>query len=328
VPNAERAERGTKPVDRRDRFSTHEDVALEEEMAVQTIRVLLIEDNPGDARLLRESLAESQIHRFEVTHAESLTRGLSLLSTAGFDLVLLDLMLPDGQGLATYSALRSRYPDVPVVILSGLDDDKAAMEAVQAGAQDYLIKGRLSSPSLVRVLRYAIERHRMQLALRSLSVFDNVAALYNRIGFLTLARQQLTLALQANSPLALCLVSLDNKSEIGRDFGFMEADSAFSKTALLLRRSLRPSDILGHLGGDTFAVIFPGYSRAQVEAWLPRLQDNIQSHNTREDARYQLQVSVGIARLGASASSSLEQFMASADQDMQEQRRKTKVRAR
>jgi diguanylate cyclase (GGDEF)-like protein len=296
-------------------------------MAVQTIKVLLIEDNPGDARLLRELLAESRSHHFEVTHAETLARGLSLLGAAGFDLVLLDLMLPDSQGLATQSAVNSRYPDVPVVILSGLNDDEAAMEAVRAGAQDYLIKGRLPSKSLVRVLRYAIERHRSQVALRSLSVVDSVAGLYNRNGFLTLARQQTVLARQGNAPLALGLVSLDNKSEIGIAFGFMEEETAFAKTALLLRRSLRPGDILGHLGGNTFAIVFPGYSRAQAEAWSARLRERMQSYNTQENVDYQLSISIGLAVLDAKTGSPAE-LISSAEQAMFEQKPGTKAKGR
>lgn len=132
------------------------------------IRVLLIEDNPGDVRLVQEVLAANGA-RFEVESASRLSDGLDRLDPARHDAVLLDLGLPDAQGLDSFHALRERTADVPVVILTSTGDEDVALEAVAAGAQDYLVKDQLPTPALPRALRYAIERHRLIRSLQYLT---------------------------------------------------------------------------------------------------------------------------------------------------------------
>lgn len=140
-------------------------------MDTRRIRVLLIEDNPGDARLLKEALVDAGADQFEVAFADTLRKGLDYVSSQDVDVVLLDLTLPDGQGLETFVRLHSRVPTVPVVVLTGLDDERLARQAVQKGAQDYLVKGEVAGNLLVRSILYAVERSRAevlsQLALRA-----------------------------------------------------------------------------------------------------------------------------------------------------------------
>ena len=129
------------------------------------MRVLLVEDNPGDARLLREILAEVGAHRFELTHHTTLAAALNRLSEGGIDVVLLDLSLPDSDGLDTFARAHSQAPGVPVVVLTGLPDDALAAAALREGAQDYLVKGRADPELLVRSMRYAMERQQAEEAL-------------------------------------------------------------------------------------------------------------------------------------------------------------------
>ena len=128
-------------------------------------KILLVEDNPGDARLTRELLSEVRNIRFELIHVESLKAALDQVGRESFDVVLLDLSLPDAQGLTTVERLRNGAPRMPVVVLSGLDDETRAIEAVQSGAQDYLVKGQGTGELIMRALRYAIERKRGELLL-------------------------------------------------------------------------------------------------------------------------------------------------------------------
>ena len=130
------------------------------------IHILLVEDNPGDAYLLRAMLAQADPAQFELTHVERLDEALERLDKAPFDLVLLDLTLPDSQGFETFAHMRARAPGVPIIVLSGLDDEALTVRAVREGAQDYLIKGEVSSNLLVRAIRYALERKRTQDALK------------------------------------------------------------------------------------------------------------------------------------------------------------------
>ena len=130
-------------------------------MDIQPIRVLLIEDNPGDARLVRELLSEGQSSSFHLEHVSNLASGLERLAEGAIDVVLSDLGLPDSQGLDTLARVRAQAPGVPLVVLTGIDDGALGARSVQAGAQDYLVKGRSDSMLLERTIRYAVARHRL-----------------------------------------------------------------------------------------------------------------------------------------------------------------------
>ncbi len=130
------------------------------------IRILLVEDNPGDVRLIRHMLRSNPTLPIELTSCERLDAALHLLTEHALDLVLLDLSLPDSQGLATFETVYHRLPDLPIIVLTGLDDEEFAVNAVRSGAQDYLVKGEINNQLLIRAIRYAIERKRSAEALR------------------------------------------------------------------------------------------------------------------------------------------------------------------
>ena len=136
-------------------------------MANKHIHVLMIEDDPDDAVLVKDMLSEATKGRFTVEHRQRLSEGVELLREQSFDVVLLDLSLPDEQGLATLGAVRTAAPDLPIVIMTGLDDETRAIQALQGGAEDYLVKGQDTSSSLARCIRYAIERNRLEATLES-----------------------------------------------------------------------------------------------------------------------------------------------------------------
>jgi signal transduction histidine kinase/DNA-binding NarL/FixJ family response regulator len=121
-------------------------------------RILLVEDNPGDARLLREALKDVANYHFDLEHVERLSQALERLRREPFDVVLLDLSLPDGQGLDNLTPVRDAAPSVPILVLTGLDDEEVAVRALRVGAQDYLVKGQADGSSVVRAIRYARER--------------------------------------------------------------------------------------------------------------------------------------------------------------------------
>src|SRR5271155_6136195 len=127
--------------------------------------LLLVEDNAGDARLLREMLNDAGAHKTETTQAESMREAELHLAQSVFDIVLLDLGLPDAHGLEAVRRARAVAPRVPLVVLTGLDDESVATRALQEGAQDYLIKGQIETRGLLRSLRYAIERKSLEEAL-------------------------------------------------------------------------------------------------------------------------------------------------------------------
>lgn len=146
----------------------------------EPIRVLLVEDNPGDVRLILEQLRSLPAELFDLERVDRLAPALDRLRKDGIDVVLLDLGLPDCSGLETFHRLRQDAPEQPILVISGLDDESVALEAVRAGAQDYLVKGRMEGALLTRAIRYAIARKRSDAALaeneaRYQSILQHVA---------------------------------------------------------------------------------------------------------------------------------------------------------
>jgi DNA-binding NarL/FixJ family response regulator len=131
------------------------------DMNDSAIHVLLIEDNPTDALLLRQACAADPLIPCAFTHVERLSEGLKWLSRVRFDVVLLDLGLPDSQGLETFAKVQALASATPIVILTGLDDENLSLQAVRAGAQDYLPKAYIDGYIVTRAIRYAIERHQI-----------------------------------------------------------------------------------------------------------------------------------------------------------------------
>ncbi len=140
-------------------------------MKDKSINLLLLEDNPGDARLIREQLTDTDVS-FNLQCVDLLSKGLKSLASQDIDAILLDLGLPDSQGLNAIEYLRAKKSSIPIIILTGLNDESVAIEAVRRGAQDYLIKGSITGNTLSRVIRYAIERKNYEEELkRSLEKF-------------------------------------------------------------------------------------------------------------------------------------------------------------
>lgn len=132
------------------------------------VRILLVEDDPDDVWIMRNLLSDRWDGPYDLVHVELLSAALELCATRRFDVVLLDLALPDSQGLETFFAMHAQVDDMPIVVLTGYSDESAAMKAVQAGAQDYLVKGQVDDHLLVRSIRYAIERSRRHRAERAM----------------------------------------------------------------------------------------------------------------------------------------------------------------
>jgi sigma-B regulation protein RsbU (phosphoserine phosphatase) len=125
-------------------------------------RILIVEDNELDALLLQEAIKKASPTKLDLMVAGSIAEAIYLLNKQRFDLILCDLSLPDGQGLETFTRIHSHGPDIPVIILSGFESEALGLEAVQAGAQDFVVKGSMNEKALWRVISYAMERHALE----------------------------------------------------------------------------------------------------------------------------------------------------------------------
>ncbi len=285
------------------------------------LKILLIEDNPGDARLIKEMLHEIDDRSFELESCDRLEVGLDLLKTnqkseTPYNLILLDLSLPDSNGLETVRKAVAEAPDVPIVVMTGTDDDALGVEAIQAGAQDFLTKGDVVSNLLKRVIKHAIERHRLKEELRNLSLRDDLTGLYNRRGFMLLVEHHLRLSKRTKKGFCLLFFDMDGLKNINDSFGHQEGGQALKDLAEIMSNSFRSSDIIARFGGDEFVVLAIESLCDSCDIIIKRLYVNIKAHNTQSKKPYKLSVSVGAAYSDPKNNASIEELIAEADQNM------------
>src|SRR3954454_13260328 len=205
-------------------------------------RLVLIEDNPGDAVLVREMLRSSWPGEFAFEHFDRIAAARDHLLMEGATCILLDLSLPDAHGLEAVDRVPSLAGDGPIVVLSGLDDEEVALRAVQGGAQDYLIKGRVDDHLVSRSIRYAIERKRAEVALSHQALHDALTGLPNRVLFLDRLKLALARSLRRPSMVAVLFLDLDRFKLINDSLGHEAGDAVLVDVAARLHQALRPGD--------------------------------------------------------------------------------------
>lgn len=259
------------------------------------MNVLLIEDNPIDAQLTQDLLDEWRADRFEVVQAATLAEGLLRLSRHRFDVVLLDLSLPDTFGLSTVTQVLSTSTGTPVVVLSGHDDHALALQAIQHGAQDYLVKGQGGPDDLARSILYAIERKRAQERLTYLAQYDHLTGLVNR----TLFRDRLTHAVarskRKGQPLGIMLLDLDRFKAVNDSLGHEVGDRLLQAAAARFKSCVREVDTISRIGGDEFTAILEGVAgEADAAGIAQRIIESIGAPFDLGEHQASIGVSIGI----------------------------------
>jgi diguanylate cyclase (GGDEF)-like protein len=225
--------------------------------------VLLIEDNPGDARLIKEMLLEEPASAFQLAYADRLARGLETLARGQAALVLLDLSLPDSQGLETFAKVYAHSPKIPIIVLTGNDDEALALSAVKSGAQDYLVKGRIDRQLLVRAMQYSIERKRYQEELERQANYDGLTGLPNR-HLLNDRLKQAVFAQRNPRSISVVFIDLDHFKVINDSLGHNAGDEVLRHVAERLRLAVRDGDTVARLGGDEFVLILADQTKEDV----------------------------------------------------------------
>jgi diguanylate cyclase (GGDEF)-like protein len=285
------------------------------------VKVLLVEDDPEGSGGLRAYLDDSRGVHLDVEPVGELRDGLERLSHGGVDVILLDLALPDSAGMSTFERAHAFAPHVPIIVVTDLDDEELAVATVQGGAQDYLVRGTVEPSEVVRSIRYAIERHRLLSALRSLSLIDELTALYNRRGFLQLGEQYLKLARRSGRGGALLFLDIDRFRTINDGLGHHIGDRALLKMADILRSTVRTSDLMARLVGDEFAVLALESSTESSDGLVGRIQRTLAEFNQRGQHPYRLAASVGLARFPADGQPTVEELLEDSASAMLQTRR-------
>jgi diguanylate cyclase (GGDEF)-like protein len=221
--------------------------------------VLIIEDSPFIAHLLELTLRQSRQGPFQTQHADCLAVGLQMLAARSVDVVLLDLSLPDSDGLASLEALIAAVPALPIVVLTATDDDGLAIQAVQNGAQDYLVKGEVDAIWLGRAMRYAIERKRLAEELREaserlrfLAETDSLTGVANRYKSTDSLEKLIALSLRRGDPFSFVVIDLDFFKLVNDRHGHAAGDAVLRRLGDTLLKSFRTSDVVARWGGEEF----------------------------------------------------------------------------
>jgi len=286
-------------------------------------RILVIEDDSTYAALVERLLSSGG---FGVKRVENMASARKLLEHGNFDAVLLDLFLPDSSGIKTFENVMPFIDRVPVIILTGTDDEQLALTLLQKGAQEYLIKQHVTSYMLIHMIRYSIERHRVMERLRESSVRDELTGLYNRRGFNFLSQQQINISKRNKKPLYVMVFDLDGLKRINDTFGHIEGDKVISDFARALKKTLRESDIIGRSGGDEFVALLTESKGPAARKVVSRLNKNLAGMRAAGERGATVSFSSGFAKYEPGKSRSLAEVFKKADKLMYEEKnRKNKV---
>jgi diguanylate cyclase (GGDEF)-like protein len=285
------------------------------------IKVLYVEDDMDHVILIRELIEEIKNVHYKLTHVQRLDEALVELDNDHHDIILLDLSLPDAQGVDTIIKVCEQAPDIPVVVISGTDDETMAIKALQNGAEEYLVKGKVKSHALSRILRYAIMRHKGRVELQSLSLVDDLTSLYNRRGFMLFAQQQLSIAIRTKRGMILFFIHLEGLDEISKKFGRQYEELAKIETANILKEAFRESDIIARHDRDEFTAIAIESFDANNEIIITRLQDELKNRNKQENRQYKLSLCIGKAYYDTEELCTIEELINRAKESMIEQRK-------
>lgn len=236
-------------------------------------RVLLVEDSPVQARVVAAQLERGWGSSDTTEVACSLTEAIGALQRATFNCVLLDLGLPDADGLEAVKRVRIAAPGVAIVVLSGQQDETLALMAVREGAQDYLVKGRVDHDHIVRAITYAIERKQQEAVLVHQALYDGLTGLANRAQLLSRIDIAMSRNQRHGEHCALIFLDLDGFKPVNDQYGHEIGDRVLVEVARRLTRiSTRGTDLVARLGGDEFVVLCEDTSDAQAALIVSRIR--------------------------------------------------------
>lgn len=223
---------------------------------LENTRILLLEDCLGDARLIERMLTKVKENSYSVIHVARLSEACAVLETVVVDLIVTDMSLPDARGLDVVKRLKVTVPEVPVIVMSGQSDKQLAAQAVQSGAQDYLVKGEVDGISLDRAICYSMKRKATEQRLAYMAHYDELTGLANRTAFRQRAIQSLAKSARKSGVRpAILLLDLDRFKIVNDTLGHDVGDLLLREVASRIQLALRDTDMVARLGGDEFAVL-------------------------------------------------------------------------
>jgi diguanylate cyclase (GGDEF)-like protein len=310
------------------------------EVAAPPLRLLLVEDEDRTAFLLKELLEGLDDLPIIVHRVTTIAEASIFIDEGQADLVVLDLGLPDASELEGLERLQSCVAELPIIVLTGRNDERLALQALQRGAEDYLVKGQAGREMIVRSIRYAVQRHHVvrdlarvsrelqqaNTKLERLTLLDPLTDLLNRRGLQQALTREISNLQRTGIEVVVMLVDIDDFKRVNETFGHAVGDVALMEVARKLKASIRETDYLGRLGGDEFLLLLPRTNEREVVHVAERTRVAIATtaihHNT---GTLNLTASIGTMMLSPDTPS-LDEVVAHAHQLLRRSKREGKNR--
>lgn len=316
------------------------------------IKTLFVEDDLAYAFFLQEQLAQADKIQFDVTHVEKLASAVKYLKEESFEIILLDIRLPDSQGLPTFLSLKEIAPNLPIILLTGLQDESLALKAVKLGAQDYLVKQQTTADILIRSINYAIERmhylkkiyqreiylqranqelarqvkhrtfelesqNRQLQKLFSLATTDKLTGIANRVHFEDFLQREWGNAVRNQLPLSIIMLDIDCFKPYNDTYGHLEGDRCLRLVAQAINAAVkRPKDLVARYGGEEFIVILSDIDLEGAEVVANNIRSQVQALNIPHASSTlsdRLTISLGVASLIPALNSDASCLIVAAD---------------
>jgi two-component system cell cycle response regulator len=238
-----------------------------------------------------------------------------------FDLIFLDYVLPDGEGMDLLRTIDEKKIEIPVVIITGQGDELIASQVIQAGAYDYLPKANINYKSLSRVINNTLEKHRLKKEVKiavqkmaEMSIRDELTGLYNRRYFIEALERELAGARRHKKELVLCMMDLDHFKQVNDTYGHPVGDMVLEEFAKILKQSVRQSDIICRYGGEEFAAILPDTNIKSARTLCERFRKMVAANRFDHNAsHFQVTISIGISCFSKDLDPALKELIRLAD---------------
>ena len=285
----------------------------------QKITILSLEDSDDDFEMLNAVLSDHK--KICLSRSSSIENALQVLKQNHFDLILLDYLLSDGNGLDFLRRMEKEGLEIPAVVITGQGDEMIAKQVIQAGAYDYLPKNRIGEESLLRVLINTLEKSRLKREIKNaqekiamMSIRDELTGLYNRRYFNEVVEKEVSRAMRYQTDLVLCMIDLDYFKKINDTYGHLAGDMTLSEIAGMLKKCVRESDLCCRYGGEEFTVIMTNTDTNGAEKVSERFRKMVAHRLFQYNSlKFHCTVSVGIAAYKPELKQSSTELLEAAD---------------
>tara|TARA_Y100001970_G_C14123373_1_gene797573 strand:- start:149 stop:1066 length:918 start_codon:yes stop_codon:yes gene_type:complete len=279
------------------------------------VSILLVEDNKKDIQMITDYISQSNRLSANIQTVDSIKKAKTIMFYQKVDILLVDLNIEGIKFDELFDRFNKETLSIPYIVITDERDEDMGIEAVQKGAQDYLVRSELSERILRRAIIYSLERHEILDSLYKTAIIDELTGLYNRRGLYTLGNQQVELAKRHNDDIFIFYLDLDGMKEINDTLGHDYGDKALLTASKLMHKTFRTTDILSRLGGDEFVAVAVKAQYEFIPIIIQRMKEYIKEEN-KILKDYQISMSIGVSKVELEHEAPLDDAIKNADREM------------